>query len=112
VARAKLERQLVDAGVVAAARENLALATAYVPPDGPLPPDRAFADARTAYIDVLREWADSQEGELSCTAFQAARESNPHWPKRDTIAFAFGGWFEALRSAGLESRAARRPSAR
>jgi len=64
------------------------------------------------YLDVLREWAASAEGVLSGTHGPAAREHQPDWPKRDTLAFAIGDWHEALRSAGLESRAARRPSAR
>jgi hypothetical protein len=111
VALAKIERRPVDELVLREARRNLAGATAYAPPAEPLRPDRRYADTRTAYIDVLRAWAASAEGPLSCTAYQAMRSLNPHWPKRETLAFAFGSWYEALRSAGLERRAVRRPSA-
>jgi hypothetical protein len=111
VALAKLGRNPVDQSVVASARRDLARATAYAPPAHCLEADRGHADARTAYIDVLQTWAKSAEGPLSCTAYEAARRLHPHWPKRDTIAIMFGGWYEALRSAGLASRAARRPSA-
>ena len=112
VAEAKIAREPVVSRVVDSARRNLARATAYVAPAQPLSLDLGHADARTAYIEVLQTWAGRMEGPLACTAYQAARGVHPEWPKRDTIAFAFGGWYEALRSAGLESRAARRPSAR
>jgi hypothetical protein len=111
VALAKIARGPVDEHVVASARQKLARATAYAPPANPLRFDPGHADARTAYIDVLRAWANSTEGPLSCTAYEAGRRVQTHWPKRDTIAFAFGGWYEALRSAGLADRAVRRPSA-
>jgi LAGLIDADG DNA endonuclease family protein len=111
VANAKVAREPVDKRVVQSARRNLAFVTAYQPPAAPLRRDRGHADARTAYIDVLRAWAALADGRLSCTGYEAARRLHPHWPKRDTIAFAFGGWYEALRSAGLAERAARRPSA-
>jgi len=111
VALAKIGRDPVDKSVVASARRALAGATAYVPPADCVEPDRGHADARKAYIDVLRAWARIADGPLSCTAYHAARTVHPHWPKRDTIAVTFGGWYEALRSAGLASRAARRPSA-
>jgi hypothetical protein len=110
VARAKLAREPEDANVVATARRSLARASAYLAPTKPLCADRGYADARTAYIDVLRAWARSADGALSCTAYQAARRREPHWPKRETLAFTFGSWYEALRCAGLEDRAARRPS--
>ena len=112
VSHAKINRMPVEAGIVAAARQSLATATAYAPPTEPLPRDRRHVDTRTAYIDILRAWAASSERPLSCSEYQAARELHRHWPKRDTIAFAFGGWYQALEAAGLEGRAVRRPSAR
>ena len=112
VSQAKINRTSADADVVAAARQALTDATAYMPPSEPLPRDRRHAETRVAYIDILRAWATYFEGRLSCTEYQAARELRPHWPKRETIAFAFGGWYEALEAAGLEDRAVRRPSAR
>jgi hypothetical protein len=66
------------------ARRALAYATAYRPPSEPLSVDRGISAARGTYLD---------------------------WPKRETIAEAFGSWYDALRSAGLAVRAARgRPS--
>ena len=112
VAHAKIERKPVDASVLTEARRALKRATAYTPPAEPLAPDRRYVDTRTAYIDILRAWAASSERPLSCSEYQAARELHRHWPKRDTIAFAFGGWYQALEAAGLQGRAVRRPSAR
>jgi hypothetical protein len=111
VASAKITRGPLDPAVVDASRRALAQATAYTPPARPLRRDRGFGDARTAYISILRRWGETVDGKLSSTSYEAVRALNPHWPKRDTIAFAFGSWYEALRCAGLEDRAARRPSA-
>lgn len=111
VSLAKIAREPVDERIVASSRRALADATKYAPPAEPLPFDPGYGDARRAHIDVLRTWAASVDGRLTCTAYEAARAAHRHWPKRDTIAFAFGGWYEALRSAGLGDRAARRPSA-
>jgi hypothetical protein len=110
-ARAVLAREPVDAEIVRAARRDLARATAYHAPRSPLPGDAGWGATRIAYIDVLRAWARFADGPLTCTAYQVARRRRPDWPKRETIALAFGGWYEALRSAGLDHRAARRPSA-
>ena len=111
VSLAKIARDPVDERVVASSRRALADATKYAPPAEPLLLDLGYGDARRAHIDVLRTWAASVDGRLTCSAYEAARGVHRHWPKRDTIALAFGGWYEALRSAGLADRAARRPSA-
>jgi hypothetical protein len=111
ISLAKMSGKPVDARLVASARRALAGATAYGPPSEPLALDPGYGDARVAQIDVLRSWAASVDGPLTCTAYEIARKLHRQWPKRDTIALAFGGWYEALRSAGLEHRAARRPSA-
>ncbi len=108
VSLAKLARGPVDESVVASSRRALAEATRYAPPTEPLPVNPGYGDARNAHLDVLRMWAASVDGRLTCTAYEAARTVHRHWPKRDTIALAFGGWYEALRSAGLADRAARR----
>jgi hypothetical protein len=108
---AKIARMPVDHRLVASSRRALAAATEYAPPAEPLSADPGYGDARKAHIDVLRAWAASVDGRLSCMAYEAARGVHRHWPKRDTIALAFGGWYEALRAAGLADRAARRPSA-
>ena len=111
VSLATIARAPVDERLVASSRRALAGATEYAPPGQPLPVDPGYGDARRAHIDVLRTWSGSVDGRLTCTAYESARAVHRHWPKRDTIAFAFGGWYEALRSAGLADRAARRPSA-
>lgn len=109
ISLAKLARLPVDARLVAAGRRDLSTATAYTAPSKPLVAHRRFAETRMAQLDVLRVWAGLVEGRLTSTVYEEMRAVHPHWPKRDTIAFAFGGWFEALRCAGLEDRAARRP---
>jgi hypothetical protein len=74
--------------------------------------DRPLLEAfRDAFGNVLQALALTVNGRLTCTEYETARAVHRHWPKRDTIAIAFGGWYEALRSAGLADRAARRPSA-
>ena len=42
-----------------------------------------------------------------CRDFAIGCSEHPDWPKRETIAEAFGSWYGALRSAGLAARAAR-----
>jgi hypothetical protein len=111
ISLAKVARLPVDPGLVAAGRRDLSSVTAYIPPSKPLVTDRGYAATRQAHLDVLRAWAGLVEGRLTCTAYEDMRAVHPHWPKRDTIAFAFGSWYEALRTAGLDDRAARRPSA-
>jgi hypothetical protein len=112
VARSIVAGDPVDDQVVAGARRELARATAYVEPRSPLPRDDGRGAARVAYTDVLRSWAASTDELLSCTAYEATRRRvRPDWPKRETLAAEFGGWYEALRWAGLAERAARRPSA-
>jgi hypothetical protein len=76
------------------------------------PPDDAFESrsdaeeaARMAYVEILRAMAaEVPDGPLTCTAYAHAREAHPEWPNRNTIAATFGGWAQALRAAGLESR--------
>jgi hypothetical protein len=112
-ARAIITGEPVDEQVVARARRALAHATAYEAPSSSLPQNDASSAARAAYAEVLQSWAESSDEPLSCGAYEAVRHSlHPDWPKRETVAAAFGGWYEALRWAGLAARAARRPSAR
>jgi hypothetical protein len=113
VARAIVGSERVDDEVVARARRELARATAYKSPASPLRRDDGRSGARKAYIDVLRAWAAITDGPLTCTTYRAARlRLRPDWPKRETIAFAFGGWHEALNAAGLADRATSWRSAR
>jgi hypothetical protein len=66
----------------------------------------AARDARRAYIEVLRAFADElPDAKLTCTAYARARAGHPEWPTRNTLARAFGTWDEALAAAGLGSRA-------
>jgi hypothetical protein len=112
IARAIIAKEPVDREVVETARRELVQATAYRPPSSPLHRNDGKSAARRAYLDVLRSWAASSEGILTCTEYEATRRrSNPYWPKRETIAAAFGSWYEALVAAGLGERAAHRTSA-
>ena len=109
IAEAIIDRSPLNEQLVEGARRALAHATAYRPPGTALRTDSGLSAARTAYLDVLRQWADSVDGPLSCTAYSSVRRSeHPDWPKRETISEAFGSWYGALRSAGLAARAARR----
>ena len=66
----------------------------------------AARDARQAYIEVLRAFADDlPDAKLTCTAYARARAGHPEWPTRNTLALAFGTWEQALAAAGLGSRA-------
>lgn len=110
VARAILRRAPVDDTVVEDARRALARATAYRPPRTPLEPDDGSSAAQAAYLQVLRDWAASVDGQLSCSRYAAVRRQlHPYWPTRNTITAAFGSWYDALRCAGLVDRAARHP---
>jgi hypothetical protein len=75
-----------------------------MPPAEPVDAATHYRAARSAYSDVLREWACSVEGPLSCVDYQRARRAHPDWPQRNTIAAAFGGWAEALVASGLGAR--------
>jgi hypothetical protein len=113
-AEAITEKLPLNERVVDESRRALAHATAYRPPRTPLRTDPGLSAARSAYLEVLREWADSVDGPLSCGAYASARRAeHPDWPKRETIAEAFGSWYGALAAAGLAARAARiRPTRR
>lgn len=113
IAEAVIQKRSLDEGFVEDARRDLRHATAYRAPPMPLPADNGSRAARVAYLDVLRRWADSAEGPLSCGAYAETRRwRHPDWPTRNTIAEAFGSWHNALRSAGLAGRAARAQPAR
>jgi hypothetical protein len=110
IARAIRSKSPVDERLVGHARLALADATRYHPPTLPLVRGDCGADARDAYLNVMKEWAAATAGPLTCTEYTAVRRDQyPHWPKRETLAREFGGWYEALRCAGLEERAVRRP---
>jgi hypothetical protein len=58
-----------------------------------------------AYVEILRVMAaEVRDGPLTCTMYSCVRKAHPEWPTRNTITTAFGGWAQALRAAGLESR--------
>lgn len=74
----------------------------YVAPDVVGTPTDHAREARSAYIAVLREFAnEATDGRLSTNAYKRARERHPEWPTRNTIARAFGSWSAALGAAGL-----------
>jgi hypothetical protein len=112
IADAIIEKGQLHEALVDESRRALAHATAYRPPRTPLRTDPGLSAARSAYLQVLRQWADSVDGPLSCGAYASARRGeHPDWPKRETIAEAFGSWYDALDVAGFAARAARgRPS--
>jgi hypothetical protein len=108
IAEAIIDKRPLSEPFVEGARRALAYATAYRPPSEPLSVDRGISAARAAYLDVLREWADSVDGSLSCGAYASTRRGeHPDWPKRETITEAFGSWYDALGAAGFAARAAR-----
>jgi LAGLIDADG endonuclease len=73
---------------------------------GPAGTEAAARDAREAYVDVLRAFADEvPDGKLTCTAYARARLGHREWPTRNTLTIAFGTWQGALEAAGLASRA-------
>jgi hypothetical protein len=108
IAEAIIDKSPLNHQLAEGARRALADATAYRPPGTALRTESGLSAARTAYLDVLRQWAPSVDGPLSCGAYASDRRSeHPDWPKRETIAEAFGGWHDALAAAGLAGRAAR-----
>jgi hypothetical protein len=107
VARAVLRKRPVDSRAVTSARLALRSASAYRAPTTPLRVEDARSAAQAAHVEVLHQWASGMVQPLACTAYEKARQLHPHWPKRDTIARAFGSWYDALDAAGLADRAAR-----
>jgi hypothetical protein len=103
VAAASLAGRPPDPEVVRAAKDALAAATAYKPRLAtPHPKDDAWQLARASYVSVLRQWAGTCDGKLSCTRYaRERREHHPYWPTRNTITAAFGSWHQALEAAGL-----------
>jgi hypothetical protein len=107
IAEAIIDKRPLNEQVVEGARRALAHATAYRPPGTALRTESGLSAARTAYLDVLRQWAGSVDGPLPCGAYSSVRRSeHPDWPQRETIAEAFGSWYGALHAAGLAHRAA------
>lgn len=103
---ARIARRPADRARLGQARDGLAALRAYRPPPGSLAPTEPARDARRAYIDVLRAFADElPDGRLTCTAYTHARAGHPEWPTRNTLALAFGTWEHALGAAGLGARA-------
>lgn len=64
-----------------------------------------LAEKREAFLGVLRAWASTATGPLTCTAYTQARRENRHWPTRNTVTLEFGSWAKALEAAGLARRA-------
>jgi hypothetical protein len=91
---------------IAQAMQALREARRFIPapPAETVDSDAHYRAARRAYSGVLREWACSVDGPLSCVDYQHARSAHPDWPQRNTITAAFGGWGEALVASGLGGR--------
>jgi hypothetical protein len=95
-----------DERVIESAKRSLQDARTYVERAVVLP---QVSSGRAAYVEVLRTFAAEQSaGELTATAYAAARHRHPEWPTRNTIAAAFDGWARALEAAGLRSRVSAR----
>jgi hypothetical protein len=106
--RASLEGRRPDSERLAMARRALAVSKRYVPRSPPRDVSDPTVDARDAYLLILRRWASQTDELLSCARY--ARDRQPGWPNRNTIARFFGSWADALTAAGLESRLARTPA--
>jgi hypothetical protein len=76
------------------------------------PPARGEPTRRSVFVEILRTWARESPGPLRCTDYSVARRAHPDWPTRNTMIRPFGSWYEALRAAGLDGRAARLPRPR
>jgi hypothetical protein len=103
---ARIARRPTDRARLGLAGDRLAALRTYRPPRESSVAPAPARDARQAYIDVLRAFADEvPDGRLTCTAYTLARASHPEWPTRNTLAVAFGTWEQALGAAGLGARA-------
>jgi hypothetical protein len=103
---ARMARRPPDRARLGRAADRLAALRTYHAPREPLVAPQPLGDARHAYIDVLRAFADEvPDGRLTCTAYAHARASHPEWPTRNTLALAFGSWAQALGAAGSGARA-------
>ena len=103
--------QSADLVALEVARAELRAATKYVAPPEATYTQRPYLEAREAYLAVLRAWAATVTGPLTCTAYSEARRAHPRWPTRGTLALDFGSWAEALEAAGLRHRAHARSAA-
>jgi hypothetical protein len=103
---ARMAPRRPDRARLARAGDRLAALRTYQPPPEPVTATDPALDARQAYVDILRAFADEvPDGRLTCTAYTHARASHPEWPTRNTLALAFGTWEQALVAAGLGARA-------
>lgn len=103
IVSARSERRPTRPDVLSACRTALLEARRYRPGRAIETPSRR-ARLRDRYISVLRAAAGDTRGPLTVTEYKALRRVNPHWPNRNSIARAFGGWSEALVAAGLADR--------
>jgi hypothetical protein len=103
---ARMARRPPDRARIGRALDRLTALRAYRPAPEPVAATAPAREARRAYIDVLRAFADGvPDGRLTCTAYTLARASHPEWPTRNTLTVAFGTWEQALDAAGLGARA-------
>lgn len=110
LADAGREKRPPSAHILTTARDRLTDLRRYKAPSMQCTTSRFVSgkDHRDVYREVLRTWAATQVGPLSCTAYMAARRNSPEWPSRNTLAINFDSWHGALRAAGLDERAPRR----
>jgi hypothetical protein len=112
---AKVGGRRWDRSRVKAVAERLTALRVYRPPPDALGATTASdprCEAPSAYLQVLQAFAaEAPEGKLTAATYARARERHPEWPTRNTIAAAFGGWAQALETAGLGSRVSARARA-
>jgi hypothetical protein len=103
---ARIARRPVDRTRLERAGDRLAALRTYRPPPESFTASEPARNARQAYVEVLRAFADElPDGKLTCTGYTHTRASHPEWPTRNTLALAFGSWEQALGAAGLGARA-------
>jgi len=84
---ARIARRPADRARIGLAGDRLPALRTYRPPTESFVATERARDARQAYIDVLRAFADElPDGMLTCAAYTLARASHPEWPTRNTLA--------------------------
>ena len=91
------------------AGERLRNLRVYRPPVRPALLQLPRRDLKAEALAALREWSRASAGKLSATEYMRWRREHPDAPARNTIARAFGSWYEALSAAGVQERAAASP---
>ena len=108
-ARAKRLGRSPRLALIERARERLAAARAYRPPEGGQLLELSRRDVQSESLEALRQWSLEEVGPLSCPKYARWRARGSRQPTRNTIVRHFGSWNQALAAAGLGARIARAP---